>query len=82
MTYEQHSGFPLVASTVSRHFPFGFPLKQDVKDDVEGALLAGLQAILVRSGKYRQGDEAKSSMAPTAVCDHFSAAVDFIVESR
>ena len=51
----------------------------DVRDDVEGALRAGLQAILVRSGKYRPGDEATSSITPTAVCNHFADAVDFII---
>jgi ribonucleotide monophosphatase NagD (HAD superfamily) len=29
----------------------------DVLGDVEGALNAGLQACLVRTGKYREGDE-------------------------
>lgn len=52
----------------------------DVKDDVEGALRAGMKAILVRSGKYRSGDEASSSIEPTAVCDNFAAAVEFITE--
>ena len=46
---------------------------------MEGALLAGMNAILVRSGKYRKGDEDLIKMAPTAVCDHFSDAVDFII---
>ncbi len=31
----------------------------DVHGDVEGALKAGLQACLVRTGKYREGDEAR-----------------------
>lgn len=51
---------------------------QDIRDDVEGALSAGLHAILVRTGKYRPGDEQLSKLAPTAVCDHFAQAVDFI----
>ena len=39
---------------------------------MEGALLAGLKAILVRTGKYRPGDEQMSKITPTAVCDNFS----------
>lgn len=54
---------------------------QDIRDDVEGALCAGLQAILVRTGKYRPGDEDKSKILPSAVCNTFSAAVDFILEN-
>ena len=46
---------------------------------MEGALLAGLKAILVRTGKYRPGDEQMSKIAPTAVCDNFSQAVDYIL---
>lgn len=52
---------------------------QDILDDVEGALRAGLKAILVRTGKFRPEDENRSSIAPTAVCDNFSAAVDYIL---
>lgn len=55
-------------------------LTKDVRDDVEGALRAGLMAILVRSGKYRQGDEKLINRIPTAVCDHFSDAVDYIMD--
>jgi ribonucleotide monophosphatase NagD (HAD superfamily) len=33
----------------------------DVYGDVEGALKSGLQACLVRTGKYRPGDETKIS---------------------
>ncbi|XP_046643119.1 haloacid dehalogenase-like hydrolase domain-containing protein 2 [Daphnia pulicaria] len=51
----------------------------DVRDDVEGALLAGFKAILVRTGKYRPGDENRSSVPPTAVCDNFAAAVDYLL---
>lgn len=51
----------------------------DVRDDIEGALLAGFKAILVRSGKFRPGDENRSSIPPTAVCENFAAAVDYIL---
>ena len=52
----------------------------DVRDDVEGALKAGFQGILVRTGKYRSGDEGRSSILPTAVCDSFVEAVDYILK--
>ena len=52
----------------------------DVRDDVEGALKAGFQGILVRTGKYRSGDEGRSSIFPTAVCDSFVEAVDYILK--
>lgn len=31
----------------------------DLESDIEGALAAGLQAVLVRTGKFRDGDEAR-----------------------
>jgi len=52
----------------------------DVRDDVEGALSAGLKAILVRSGKYLPGDEHKIKFPPTAVCEHFPEAVELILK--
>jgi FMN phosphatase YigB (HAD superfamily) len=39
----------------------------DVVNDVEGARAAGLTGILVRTGKYRPGDERRGS--PDAVVD-------------
>jgi len=54
----------------------------DVRDDVLGAMDAGLLAILVQTGKYRQGDENTIEKPPTAVCCDFSAAVDYILNSN
>ena len=39
----------------------------DIVNDVEGARAAGLTGILVRTGKYREGDLAKGS--PDVVLD-------------
>lgn len=39
----------------------------DVENDVEGARAAGLRGVLVRTGKYRPGDEARG--APDAVLE-------------
>ncbi|XP_071497518.1 haloacid dehalogenase-like hydrolase domain-containing protein 2 [Diadema antillarum] len=52
----------------------------DVQGDVEGAQRANIKAILVKTGKYRPGDEAKITPAPMAVCDDFSAAVDLLLK--
>jgi HAD superfamily hydrolase (TIGR01458 family) len=39
----------------------------DVDGDVAGAQRAGLRAVLVRTGKYRSGDEARGGARPDAV---------------
>jgi HAD superfamily hydrolase (TIGR01458 family) len=41
----------------------------DIESDVGGALAAGLQAILVRTGKYREEQVRRSGITPTAVVD-------------
>ncbi|MDH4043775.1 MAG: TIGR01458 family HAD-type hydrolase [Gemmatimonadota bacterium] len=41
----------------------------DVSTDVAGAQAAGLRGVLVRTGKYRPGDEGTVTPAPTAVVD-------------
>lgn len=53
---------------------------QDVKDDVAGAQALGMRGILVRTGKYRQGDEHKIDPPPANVCDDFPQAVDAILQ--
>ncbi|KAJ1916136.1 Haloacid dehalogenase-like hydrolase domain-containing protein 2 [Tieghemiomyces parasiticus] len=55
-----------------------------IGDDVEqdlgtGAIELGLQRILVRTGKYRPGDEDRAAVPLTAVCDNFAQAVDTIL---
>lgn len=53
----------------------------DVDADVVGARAAGMQGILVRTGKYRSGDEA---LLPDGAVlrDDVGAAVDWIVQHR
>lgn len=41
----------------------------DVESDVNGALAAGLQAVLVRTGKYRAGDERRINAGGTTSAD-------------
>jgi HAD superfamily hydrolase (TIGR01458 family) len=51
----------------------------DVHDDVCGAVAAGLRGILVRTGKYRPGDESQLIAPSATVADDLAAAVNLIV---
>ena len=51
----------------------------DVESDIAGAQAAGLVGLLVRTGKYREGDEAAITPRPTAVCADLAAAADWIL---
>lgn len=51
----------------------------DVTDDIAGAQACGMQGILVRTGKYRSGDEARINPAPGRVVAGFQEAVAYIV---
>ena len=48
----------------------------DVEADVLGATAAGLQGVLVRTGKYRPGDERRLADTAGTVVEDFPAAVD------
>lgn len=48
----------------------------DVYSDVKGAMDAGLQACLVKTGKYREADEFKIDQQPDRLCNNFSDLVD------
>lgn len=48
----------------------------DAKDDIQGAMDAGMNAILVRTGKYRAGDENMLQKSPLAVVDDFPTALE------
>lgn len=52
----------------------------DVKDDVLGAMKTGLSAILVRTGKYKTGDEDKIERQPTFIANDIVEAVSYILE--
>jgi ribonucleotide monophosphatase NagD (HAD superfamily) len=41
----------------------------DVESDIGGGLAAGLRAVLVRTGKYREDFVAGSGIEPTATID-------------
>ena len=51
----------------------------DAEMDVCGALAAGLRGALVRTGKYRHGDEAKVEPHGGRVFDDLDAVVDYIL---
>ena len=52
----------------------------DAKDDVAGAKKIGCKGILVRTGKYRRGDEGKTSPSPDATCDNLTDAAKLIIQ--
>jgi HAD superfamily hydrolase (TIGR01458 family) len=52
----------------------------DVESDIAGAMAAGLKGLLVRTGKYRSGDEAKIAPPPNVVLADLSEAVDWILK--
>jgi HAD superfamily hydrolase (TIGR01458 family) len=50
----------------------------DVESDVGGALDAGLRAVLVRTGKYREEVAAASPIEPTAIVDSIADVPDLL----
>ncbi|UCI05251.1 TIGR01458 family HAD-type hydrolase [Mesorhizobium sp. B1-1-8] len=55
----------------------------DAEADVAGALRAGLSgALLVRTGKYRPGDETRFDPRPTSTVADLAAAADWIITHR
>jgi HAD superfamily hydrolase (TIGR01458 family) len=55
----------------------------DAEADVSGALVAGIGgALLVRTGKYRPGDENRVKPAPSATVEDLAAAARWIMEHR
>jgi HAD superfamily hydrolase (TIGR01458 family) len=48
----------------------------DLTDDIGGAQAAGIPGVLVRTGKFRAGDDAHPEIRPAAIYDDFTAAVD------
>ncbi|MEJ2633404.1 MAG: TIGR01458 family HAD-type hydrolase [Acidihalobacter sp.] len=54
----------------------------DATADVDGALRAGLQGLLVRTGKYRNGDERRIESPGAVLLDDLPAAVEWILEKR
>ncbi len=53
----------------------------DAISDVEGALEAGLQAVLVKTGKYRENDETRIGREGAGLAEDFPAWVETLIES-
>jgi HAD superfamily hydrolase (TIGR01458 family) len=53
----------------------------DIVNDVLGAQAAGLTGILVRTGKYRAGDDARDGGRPDHVLDSFADVPSFLGSS-
>lgn len=51
----------------------------DLSDDIGGAQAAGIPGILVRTGKFRVGDDVHPNIQPAMVVDDFAAAVEVLV---
>jgi len=51
----------------------------DVESDVAGALEAGMAGLLVRTGKYREGDEGRIDPGPTATLADLRRAADWVL---
>ncbi len=71
--------FRLAAATLGVDLDQVVMLGDDYEVDVRGALDAGLQAILVRTGKYREGDEFRIGAKGARVCADIGAATDLIL---
>lgn len=55
----------------------------DAEADIAGALAAGVaQAVLVRTGKYLDGDEIRFEPRPTATVPGLSDAADWVLDNR
>ena len=52
----------------------------DAEADVGGAMSAGLLGVLVRTGKYRPGQEANLPQRPTLVAENLKDAVDLLLD--
>lgn len=52
----------------------------DLCDDIGGAQAAGIPGMLVRTGKFRPGDEAHPEIRPAATVDDFAAAVSRLLD--
>jgi HAD superfamily hydrolase (TIGR01458 family) len=54
----------------------------DMASDIGGAQRAGIDGVLVRTGKYRPEDEHNTTIRPAHVADDIAAAVAWLVDRR
>ena len=50
----------------------------DILTDIGGACAMGIRGILVRTGKYRKGDETKAGIKPSFVIDSIAQLGDIL----
>ncbi len=53
----------------------------DIESDIGGALGAGLRAVLVRTGKYREDRVRESGITPTVVVDSMAGVPDVLIRA-
>lgn len=68
--------FKLAVEALGRPAADVVMIGDDAEADVGGAMAAGLKGVLVRTGKYRAGQEEDLSAPPTFVADDLSSAVE------
>ena len=68
------AGLAMLGVTADRAAMVG----DDIVNDIIGAQAAGLTGILVRTGKYRPGDELRDDGRPDHILDSFAAVPDFL----
>jgi HAD superfamily hydrolase (TIGR01458 family) len=71
--------FQAALSALGRRAEESVMIGDDVEADVNGAIAAGLAGILVRTGKYRPGDDTRIDPRGTVV-DDVAAAVGFVFD--
>ena len=69
----------LLKNEVGQEFEEIWMIGDDVRDDVCGSLEAGFNALLVKTGKYRQGDEQQIAEDKRIVCENFADAVNYLI---
>ena len=70
--------FRLAVESISGSAANTVMIGDDAEADVAAAMAAGLRAVLVRTGKYRPGQEAQLPERPTYVAENLFAAVEFL----
>eukprot|EP00127_Corallochytrium_limacisporum_P000550 Clim_evm6s18 gene=Clim_evmTU6s18 len=58
-----------------------YMIGDDARDDIAGARRLGMRGVLVRTGKYRPGDETKEEHPPDHTADAFNEAVEWILQN-
>jgi HAD superfamily hydrolase (TIGR01458 family) len=71
--------FEQVLASVGVNASAAAMIGDDIESDIGGALRAGLRAILVHTGKYREDRQRESSIQPTRVVDSIADVPQLLV---